>query len=90
VVPVFGGERFLRPSRRAPQGVAASNLKFFLPSTNYPQFSGSYPPVWLGFSTGTPQIGRGQVLGLIFYPAVPHKTWQAQFETGRAQQETAQ
>ena len=29
VVPVFGGERFLRPSHRAPQGVAASNFKIF-------------------------------------------------------------
>src|SRR5262249_13438976 len=44
-VPGFGGERFLRLSRRAPQGVAGSNFKIFLPSTKYPQFSGSYPLV---------------------------------------------
>jgi hypothetical protein len=45
VVPVFGGERFLRPSCGAAQEVSASNFKIFWPSTNCPQFSGSYPPV---------------------------------------------
>jgi hypothetical protein len=45
MVPVFGGERFLRPSCRAPQGVAGINFKIFSRSTKYPQFSRSYPPV---------------------------------------------
>jgi hypothetical protein len=45
LIPVFGGERFLRPSCAAAQEVSASNFKIFWPSTNCPQFSGSYPPV---------------------------------------------
>jgi hypothetical protein len=42
---VFGSERFLRLSRAGAQEVSASNFKIFWPSTNCPQFSGSYPPV---------------------------------------------
>ncbi len=45
MIPVFGGERFLRPSCGAAQEVSASNFKIFWPSTNCPQFGGSYPPV---------------------------------------------
>src|SRR6476619_3682066 len=52
MVPVFGGERFLRLTGAAAQGVSAGYFKIFSPSTKYPQFSGSYPPV----ASDSPQV----------------------------------
>src|SRR5215831_11299850 len=66
MVPVFGGERFLRLSRASAQGVSASNFKIFSLSTCCPQFSRSYPPVGLD----PPQeIHRGAAVCAISCPA---------------------
>jgi len=75
MVPVFGSERFLRLSRAAAQGVSATNFKIFYPSTNYPQFSGSYPPV----APDSPQVIHRRPTD----PAIPCPTGNATKSTTR-------
>ena len=89
MVPVFGGERFLRPSCRAPQGVAGSNFKFFPRSTKYPQFSGSYPLVGPDSPQEVHRL-RPTVPGLgTFIPAAPYRTRQfTKFERPAAHNKT--
>src|SRR5262249_13955710 len=89
MVPVFGGERFLRPSRGLHKGLWPAISRFLAVHKTCPQFSGSYPPVGPDSPQEVHKPGPASCWASPLSRAAPHKTWQAQFETGRTQQETS-
>ena len=56
MVPVFGGERFLRPSCRASTRGCGQQFQNFLAVHKISTVQRELSPRWPGFSTGSPQV----------------------------------